>query len=140
MDRFVRAIYATLFIGVHLTLIAAPFVLWDSGVNPWLIGSYNAIVLGFCVAGAVYCDIDEIIAIAVWYARKTSLDTLTGVILTLGSTAAVIIFFVSDMTWLDVVKCGVLPGVLGLIFLGITLVKFRARLRETEARTSSEIE
>ena len=140
MDRFVRAIYTALFIGVHFTLAAAPFLLWDAGIDPWLIGSYNAFAVAIGVAAAIYCDIDEIIAIAAWYARKTSLNTFTGAILTLGNTAAITLFFISDMTWLDAVKCGVLPGVMGIILIGIALVKFRARLRETEARTSSEIE
>jgi len=140
MDRFVRAVYTTLFIGVHFTMVAAPFILWDSGINPWLIGSYNAFAIGLCIAVAIYCDIDEIIAIAAWYVRKTSLDTFTGAVLTLANAMAIIVFFVSDMTWIEAIKCGVLPGVLGIILIGIALVKFRARLRETEVRISSEIE
>ncbi len=140
MDRFTRVIYDILFIGVHLMMAAAPFILWDSGVDPWLIGGYNAIGLGIIAAFAIFLDLEDITHAFVWYASKASSNVWIGSILTLGQIGCLVFFFTSRMTWGEAFKGAALPTAVGLILVGIVGLKFRARAIEQEERTSSEIE
>ena len=140
MDRFSRVLYNILFVGVHLFMAASPFVLWDSGVDPWLIGGYNAIAVGIIAAFAIFLDIEDITHAFVWYAGKMSDNVFTGSILTLAQVGCIVFFFVSSMTWGEAFKGTALPTAVGFILLGIVGLKFRARAIEQEERTSSEIE
>lgn len=139
MDRFSRVIYDILFIGVHLMMAASPFILWDSGVDPWLIGGYNAIAVGVFAIAALFLDIKDITLAFVRYATKTT-NFWIGSILTLAQIGCLVFFFTSRMTWGEAFKGAALPSAVGLILIGIVGLKFRAHAIEQEERTSSEIE